>query len=49
MLLSEAMILALNGITGSENKGCISEGCSWIGLNAIFQLQNTIIYMLESS
>jgi hypothetical protein len=46
MLLSEAMILALNGITGSENKGCIIEGCCWMGLNANFQLQSTIIFVL---
>ena len=40
------MILALNGVTGSENKSYISEGRSWIGLNAIFQLQITIIFKL---
>jgi len=46
MLLSEAIILALNGMTGTENRSCISEGCSWMGLNVILQLQSTIIFIL---
>lgn len=46
MLLSEAMVLALNVITGIEKKSYISEGCSWMGLNAIFQLQSTFILTL---
>jgi hypothetical protein len=37
MLLSEVMLLALNVVTGIENKNCIIEGRSWMGLNAIFE------------